>query len=259
MTSSGSAKRSEIQRSSRGFTLIELLVVIAIIAILASLLLPALSRAKGKAQIVKCANNLKQFYLACHIYADDYNDRLPDNANPNGDTAYWPWDIREAACDKLMKSGMVRHTFYCPANPKQDDNDLWNWTTNPKTPGTGYRVLGYAMTFKNTANLSTTNINPLLSVPPTFKIAGQEITPSLSDRELLADATISVSNVTSDRTRNVYNKVVGGWKYPHQTAHLDSGGKLPSGGNIAFLDGHVGWRKFAQMNVRTLGSPYFWW
>jgi prepilin-type N-terminal cleavage/methylation domain-containing protein/prepilin-type processing-associated H-X9-DG protein len=60
-----------------GFTLIELLVVIAIIAILAALLLPALSRAKGSAQRIACANNLRQVRLALGIYATDNDGRMP--------------------------------------------------------------------------------------------------------------------------------------------------------------------------------------
>jgi prepilin-type N-terminal cleavage/methylation domain-containing protein/prepilin-type processing-associated H-X9-DG protein len=75
-----------------GFTLIELLVVVAIIAILAAMLLPALSQARDKARQAVCMSNLKQFGLALHMYTDDNNGYFPVG-RVNSATPLWMWQI----------------------------------------------------------------------------------------------------------------------------------------------------------------------
>lgn len=128
---------------SHGFTLIELLVVIAIIAILASMLLPALSRAKAKSQAIACANHLKQLATASMLYATDYQDYWPLNnegdsglnlANPPANYKAKVWaEGREGSnlTDELTADGMIservsliapyvksKAVFRCPGDKK---------------------------------------------------------------------------------------------------------------------------------------------
>jgi len=230
-------------RKRNGFTLVELLVVIGIIAVLISLLLPALSKAREQAQRTKCLSNLHTAGLALNIYANENHQRLP--AFKGGGT--WLWDLPYDTRDAIMSHGHERHGMYCPCGDWQDQDSLW-WYSGQPADNIGYAVTGYFWFMKridgsyptlhdNGAYVDTIAFDRVLHRSP-------------ADAELAADATVSQNGK--------FGGIQGGWTQQHQSNHIGRD-TLPEGGNILYLDGHATWQPFQSMQIHgNSGNVEFW-
>jgi prepilin-type N-terminal cleavage/methylation domain-containing protein len=239
-----------------GFTLVELLVVIAIISILAALLLPALSKAKDRAVRTQCLSNLRQFDLGIMLYGNDNSGHLPRLVG-----GLWAWDLPYSIADVLLQNSITRPVLYDPGFSQMNVDGLWNFHPDTNYPG-AYRVIGYAMTFPGTASLSSTNWNQNLNSTGLSLSGTNYAIPDLSDRVLVAGATISQPGQDDPLLRSSYQYtgIIGGYApLPHRSAHLQ--GSVPAGDNLGFCDGHAQWRQFGRMIPRTSAtfSPVYWW
>lgn len=235
----GNRKNCFQLRAPRGFTLIELLVVIAIIAILAALLLPALSKAKEKAQRAQCTSNLKQWGIALVMYAGDNGERFPDNTtggaidlawmNAAFNTNFYPTYLYKNRPGS-SKTGQraINDVIYCPTEQWHRIYENFQDVVNLL----GYDYLPYR------ARATEYDANGLGQWFYRTKLGGPyRNAPTMTD-------------VMQWRTP-------GGWMDPGlgtsyaTSAHRAANG-APLGGNFLYEDGRVNWRKFAYGNTNTI-------
>ena len=216
-------RRRRVLRS--GFTLIELLVVIAIIAILASLLLPALARSKEKAKRISCMNGIKQWTLAVLMYADDNDNLLPRSSRAGNANAYWV-DQKNFRDVFVAQYQIPRALFYCPANTSWNKDTFWDWNGGGVDTVMGYHYFGGESNYFNNSAL-------VRVVPAGRNAFALKNTDRPYYTVLFAD---------------LVRKLNGSWGRPGDVDvstrgvnHYDQ--SSPAGANQGFLDGHAEWVK----------------
>jgi prepilin-type N-terminal cleavage/methylation domain-containing protein len=227
-----------------GFTLIELLVVIAIIAILASLLLPALARAKEDGRRAQCKSNMHQVGLAAIMYAGDNQDYFPPALR--GDNIYHAgWVPTNSLAYFVNAMSMQTNVMACP-DKIWDGNWIWN------DPGLGVRIgfyTGWSLpTFENT-NSRSANYG---SSPYPWD-SPQKTRDQTPYSMLLADVI--------EEGTDVYGSLKKVTDAPHTPtgSQVSGNGQVvdPSvlgsqGGNFAWTDGSVTWRPQAPMHSHVV-------
>lgn len=235
-------KTGEFERSG-AFTLIELLVVIAIIAILASMLLPALASAKERAKRAACVNNSRQFVLAALLYAADNEDKLPRGGtdNRNQDDTHTPIFSSESKTNILRYAGELR-SLDCPSLALwMQRREGWRFHDDYGI-AIGYHYLGGHPKTPWAAADGTTNqwVSPqTTSDDPSLVLLADLNVYAYSFQRILAPHSAR-GPVVRDEAYFDANEVA-----YHQTPR-DIGAK---GGNVTLLDGSVAWRNIERMRV----------
>ena len=240
-----------------GFTLIEVLVVISIIAVLIAMLLPAVKRAKESAHKVLCSNHIRQITLSLNVYAGEHDDQLPRVNN-----GVWLHDVSYTTSDFVMETGGHRDTFYCPSDPVQsaDDPRLWQFTQGPINPNFPppepvgaareghYRIGSYfwLMDLAEDAGRTRAADNGVTGS------AADEIVWATSVYENSPDTPLVTDGTWSDACGFVIEGCPGNgnglWTLYNMSIPSDHLlGSEPEGGNVAFIDTHVRWRSWQDM------------
>ncbi|HTV61175.1 MAG TPA: prepilin-type N-terminal cleavage/methylation domain-containing protein [Verrucomicrobiae bacterium] len=231
-------------QTRRGFTLLELLVVIGVIAVLAALLLPALSAAKKRAAQAACINDMKQLGMGMRMYIDDNHDTFPGMASEHSgfQAADWIYWRTNSAFPQVQQSPIVLaladtspKLFRCPLDT-DDSARLAEGTTDPAN---GPYFYSYSLTSYNpTSESDGTQVNPGMSsnfsggVNLPFRLAAIH---NPSGKIMIAEEVASDSGSDNPTGASVIND--GRWM-PQDPDPLTArhGGKA----DVTFADFHVG-------------------